>query len=126
MSKQVKELPVIWLQGSTCSGCSVSVLNAVHPSPRNILIDQLVPGVHLNLKFQATLMAGQGDPVIEVMENTAKAQKGEYVFVMEGSVSTAANGAYAAIGERGGQPVSVATRVEELARDCMAVIALGT
>jgi len=104
----------------------VSVLNAVHPSARNLLIDQLVPGVHLNMKFHATIMAGQGDPVIEVMESTAQAQKGEYVFVMEGSVATAEDGAFAAVGERDGEHVSIATRVEELAENCLAIIALGT
>jgi len=26
-----KEYPVIWLQGAGCTGCSVSVLNAVSP-----------------------------------------------------------------------------------------------
>ncbi len=56
----VREIPVVWLQGAGCTGCTVSLLNSASPTIKNILIDQLVPGVHINLRFHATIMAGSG------------------------------------------------------------------
>ncbi|MFC1950237.1 hydrogenase small subunit [Chloroflexota bacterium] len=122
----VKELPVIWLQGAACTGCSVSLLNSASPTIENVLIDQVVPGVHVNLRFHATIMAGAGEPVIEVLEGTTKEKKGEYVLVVEGAIPTAADAMYGVIGERGGKPVSMETRLEELARNALAVLAVGT
>jgi len=74
-STLVEEYPVIWLQTSTCTGCSVSVLNSVSPTIKNVLVDEVIPGKHINLRFHATIMAGAGDPAIEVMEETAKEKK---------------------------------------------------
>lgn len=122
----VKELPVVWLQGAACTGCTVSMLNSASPTIKNILIDQIVPGIHVNLRFHATVMAGAGEPVIEVLEDTAAKKKGEYVLVCEGAIPTITNGMYGVIGERNGKPVSMEIRLEELARNAMAVLSLGT
>lgn len=65
-----EETPVIWLQGAGCTGCSVSVLNSVSPSIKNTLIDEVIPGKHVNLRFHPTVMAGAGDGIIEVLEET--------------------------------------------------------
>jgi len=64
----VKELPVIYLQTAACSGCAVSMLNSASPTIKNVLIDQIAPGVHVNLKFHPVVMAAAGDLAIEVME----------------------------------------------------------
>jgi hydrogenase small subunit len=123
----VEEYPVIWLQGATCTGCSVSVLNSVSPTIKNVLVDEVIPGKHVNLRFQATVMAGAGALAIEALEETWKAKKGHYVLVVEGAIPLKANGAYGSIGEnKDGKPISIASRVETLGRDALAVIALGT
>jgi len=121
-----KEYPVIWLQGAGCTGCSVSVLNAVSPRIQNLILDEVVPGHRLNLLFQATIMAGQGEPVIEVLENTKKTRPGGYILVVEGAIPTAEGGAYGSIGEKDGRHVTIEQAVAELGGDAMAVIALGT
>lgn len=127
MSKaNTTEIPVIWLQAATCSGCSVSVLNSVSPTIKNILIDQVIPGKHINLRFHATVMAGAGDVVIAEMEKTWQAKKGGYVLVVEGAIPTAKNGVFGAIGEKREKPVSIMSRVETLGKDALAVLALGT
>ena len=117
---------MIWFQGSTCTGCSVSVLNSVSPSIKNILLDEVIPGIHLNVRYHATIMAGQGDAVIEEMERTAEEKKGNYVLVVEGAIPLAANGAYGFVGEKGDEPIAMTTHLEHLTRDALAVIALGT
>jgi len=121
------EYPVIWIQCASCTGCSVSVLNSVSPTIKNVLVDEVIPGRHVNLRFQATVMAGAGDIVIEEMEQTSRQKKGSYILVVEGAIPTAGNAAeYGSIGEKDGKLVSMAERVEVLGRDAAAVIALGT
>jgi hydrogenase small subunit len=122
----VKELPVVYLQTAACSGCAVSLLNSASPTIKNVLIDQIAPGVHINLRFHPVVMAAAGDLAIQALEDTAAQQKGEYVLVVDGSVSMAEDAVYGAIGERGGQPVTMLQRVTEMAKDALAVIALGT
>jgi hydrogenase small subunit len=63
----VKELPVIYLQTAGCSGCAVSLLNTASPTIKNVLIDQIAPGVHINLRFQPVIMAAAGDLAIQAM-----------------------------------------------------------
>jgi hydrogenase small subunit len=122
----VKEIPVVWFAGAACTGCSISLLNSASPTIKNILIDEIIPGVHINLRFHATVMAGAGEQAIQVMEDTAKQKKDGYVLIVEGAIPTAPEAVYGAVGERDGKPVSMETRVEELARNAMAIIAAGT
>ena len=122
----VKEYPVIWLQGASCSGCSVSVLNAVSPKIQNLLLDELVPGKQINMRFHMTIMAGEGESVIKVLRDTQKQKKGEYVLIVEGAIPTASNGIYGTIGEEGDTPATILSRVEDLGRDALLTIALGT
>lgn len=121
-----KELPVIWLQGAGCTGCSVSVLNSVSPNIKNILVDEVIPGQHVNLRFHPTLMAGEGNAVIEVLDKTAQQEKGGYILVVEGAVPTAQGGIHCVIGEEKGGKVTLVSRVESLASNALAVVALGT
>jgi hydrogenase small subunit len=121
-----KKYPVIWLQGAGCTGCSVSVLNAVSPRIQNLLLDEVVPGHQLNLMFHATIMAGQGEPVIEVLKDTEKNRKGGYILIVEGAIPTAEGGAYGSIGEKAGKHLTVQQSVEELGRNALLTVALGT
>ncbi len=126
-NSRTEEYPVVWLQGATCTGCSVSILNSVSPTIKNVLVDEVIPGKHVNLRFQATVMAGAGELVIKALEATWQAKKGGYLLVMEGAIPTKGDGAYGSIGEdEDGKPVSIASRLEALGRDALAVIALGT
>jgi len=121
-----KQYPVIWLQGAGCTGCSVSVLNAVSPKIQNLLLDELVPGRQLNLVFHATIMAGQGEPVITVLKDTEKDRRGGYVLVVEGAIPTAEGGMYGCIGARDGKHVTIQDSVADLGMNAMLTIALGT
>jgi len=121
-----KKYPVIWLQGAGCTGCSVSVLNAVSPKIQNLLLDELVPGQQLSLIFHATIMAGQGEPVIEVLRNAEKNIKGGYILVVEGAIPTAQDGVYGSIGEKDGKHWTIQKSVEQLGANALLTIALGT
>lgn len=126
MGLVVKECPVVWIQGATCSGCSVSVLNTAAPDIRQLLVDQVLPGTHLNLRFQATVMAGQGDPVIEVLTGAASELPGQYILVVEGSVVTGGDGVFCQVGERDGKGITFLEHVLTLSEKALAVVALGT
>jgi len=120
MSK-AHEVPVVWLQVSTCSGCSVSAINASAPKIADLLLSEVIPGRHLNLRFHATVMAGAGEPVVEILERVPKEEPGQYLLIVEGSIPTAEGGAYGTLGE-----VPMVDRVLALARDATAILALGT
>jgi len=123
MSGEVKEKPVIWLQAASDSGCSVSMLNSVRPEIHTVLLDQIVPGQHINLRFQATIMAGQGEPAVKILDSAAS-EDGGFLLVVEGSIPL--NEKCCTLGQREGEEVSMAQRVKELAEKADAVIALGT
>ena len=125
LAESVAEVPVIWLHGAACSGCSVAALNSLSPKIQDILIKQVVPGKHISLRFHPTVMAAQGDLAMKAIEDTAK-KKGGYVLIVEGAVSTKDNGIYCEFGEKNGQGITVLEHVTTLGRDAMAVIALGS
>jgi len=120
-----KELPAIWIQGAGCSGCSVSVLNGVAPDIAAALLDEIVPGKHLNLRFHPTVMAGSGEPAVKILEDAPRDLDGGYVLVVEGGVQVAEDGAFCHVGERDGRGIPFTEHVEKLASKAMAVIALG-
>jgi len=76
--------------------------------------------------FHATIMGGQGEQVIEVLRDTTKNRKGGYILVVEGAIPTADGGVYGSIGERDGKHLTVQQSVEELGRNALLTIALGT
>jgi len=120
----VAEVPVIWLQAGSCTGCSVSVLNSLSPKIQDVLVNQVVPGSHVSLRYHPTVMAGQGEIALKAMDDTAK-KKGGYVLVVEGAVSTKDNGIYCEVGEQSGKGMTALDKVVTLGKDAMAVIALG-
>lgn len=119
------EWPVIWLQTGTCTGCSVTALNSLSPRIQNILVDEVVPGNHISLRYHMTVMAAAGDLAIKSMTDTAKS-KGGYVLVVEGAVSTKDDGVYCQFGEEDGKDVTGLKWTQVMGRDALAVIALGT
>ncbi|MEK7250523.1 MAG: iron hydrogenase, partial [Bacteroidota bacterium] len=106
MQEAVKEYPIIWLQASTCSGCSVSVINTIHPSIKNVILEQVLPGHQLLLMYHGTLMAATGSLSLDAARETALKYKGKYVFVVEGSIPTKQNGVYGSLGEKDDKPIT--------------------
>lgn len=114
----VKEFPVIWFQGAACSGCAVSVLNSLSPNIKNVLLDELVPGKHINLLFMPNVMTASGKLAVDVLIDTEKSKKGEYILLVEGSVPA---GDFGEVWEE-----TMENSLEGLAKNASAIIALGT
>lgn len=103
--------PVLWLQGLSCSGCSVSLLNAESPGPAEILTR------YVSLRFHSTLSAATGSVAMEVIDRTAAG--GGHVLVVEGSLPDRVPKACTMGGRTANQVVLQA------ARTARAVVAVG-
>ncbi len=78
-------IPVLWLQGLSCSGCSVSLLNSDNPGPLRILTR------YLSVLFHSTLSTATGAVGMEIVRNRIDA--GGYCLIVEGSVPRGMPGA---------------------------------
>ena len=112
--------PVIWVQGSLCSGCSVSLLNLTNPSIDAVLLDSV------SLKYHSTVQTASGDLAITGLVSDVAAYEGEYILVVEGGVPTAFDGRTCIVGERDGAPWTALDAVKELGAKAKYVVACGT
>lgn len=71
-------VPVLWLQGLSCSGCSVSFLNTDAPGPAEILTQMI------SLRFHSTLSTATGEIAMDIVHKTI--EKEDFYLVMEGAV----------------------------------------
>jgi hydrogenase small subunit len=126
MQQSTAEIPVIWFAGAACTGCSVSILNSLSPTIKNVLVDEVVPGKHVNLRFHPNVMAGQGKIAVEVMDDTEAEKKGGYVLVVEGAIPVAEGGHYCMVAKQDMEEQSMLSRTLSLGSNALAVIALGT
>lgn len=76
-----KKLNILFLQGQSCSGCSVSLINTENPGPLTLLTEMI------SLLFHSTISAAQGHLVREIVEKVQSA--GNFILVIEGSIPTA-------------------------------------
>jgi hydrogenase small subunit len=125
-AQSVAEVPVVWLQGGCCTGCSVSLLNSKSPTIQDLLLGEVVPGKHISLLWHPNVSASQGHQFIQIMDEVLKRPKGSYVLVAEGTVQTKDDGAFCEVGERDGKPVTMYQHLLQLAPNAMAIIAMGT
>src|SRR5271165_4607440 len=104
--------PVLWLQGQSCSGCSISLLDAEAISPT-----QLLTG-YINLEFHQTLSATTGQQAVDTVNKIIAA--GGYILVVEGAVPAGMPKACTF----GGEPF--AAQVVRAAKAASAVVAVGS
>ncbi len=105
-------LPVLWLQGLSCSGCSISLLNADAPTPADLLTR------YISLLFHPTLSTATGRTGMDVIDKSIKT--GNYILVLEGAIPAQMPTA-CRLGEKPYPDVVVAA-----ASAARAVIALGS
>jgi hydrogenase small subunit len=125
IQEAVKEYPLIWMQNSTCSGCSVSVINTIHPSIKNVILEQVLPGHQLILSYHGTLMAATGSMSLEAAREAARTYQGKYVLVIEGAIPTKQDGIYGCVGEEE-KPITMLEWLKYLAPHAMAALTVGT
>lgn len=113
---------VIWLHGSSCTGCSVSLLNYVSDAaPHDI--GEVLTG-HVNLIFHATLMASAGDPAVAELARVY--ESGNYILVLEGGVPLAFGGHCCVVYGYQGREMTYQQAVQDFAARAAHVVCVGT
>jgi hydrogenase small subunit len=102
------------------------VINTIHPSIKNVILEQVLPGHQLKLMYHGTLMAATGDLSLDAARETASKYRGKYVLIVEGSIPTADNGIYGTLGESNEKPITLLHWIDQFGRDAMATLAVGT
>ena len=105
-------VPLIWLQGQSCSGCSVSFLDAAYPDPARVITH------YASVEYHSTLSAASGELALKALEQRLAAA--DYLLVVEGSVPLGMAQA-CRVGEESMADMSV-----RAAKGAKAVVALGT
>jgi hydrogenase small subunit len=103
---------VLWISAMSCSGCSVSFLNAEDPGPVEVLT-QLI-----SLVYHPVISAAQGSDAGLIIRKTVE-QKG-YYLALEGAIPDVMSGACLFEGK------PLAEVLPDIIRNASAVIAVGT
>ncbi len=113
---------VLWLQGSSCTGCSISLLNRVSSAAPSTAADLLINTI--NLAYHPNLMAVAGQDAALAAE--AVYDQGGYVLAVEGGVPTAFGGRACWAWTYNGVDVTFQDAVTQLASRAAAVLSVGT
>jgi hydrogenase small subunit len=113
--------PVIWLQGSGCTGCTVSLFNVTNPATIDTVLTDKI-----SMKFNSTVMASADDSALSALENAALNYQGQFILVVEGAVPTGANGNYCILGESNGTNITMQSALLKYAPMAKYVVAAGT
>ena len=114
---------VLWLQASSCSGCSISLLDRVAPtSPAADVADLLINSI--NLAYHPTVMAAAGDLAVAALNKAYAA--GNYVLVVEGGIPTAFGGAAGFAYRDNGRDVTMMEAVKKFAAKAAVIVCAGT
>lgn len=112
----MSRLPVIWLEGQDCAGCTESLLRATTPTVSELVLQSWA------LQYHETLMVAAGFQAEQALAAAAKTYAGKYVLVVEGSIPNGANGGYCTVGAAGQTFVE---KLKSLASSATAVVAVG-
>ena len=104
--------PVLWLQGQSCSGCSISLLDAEAIKPVQLRTR------YINLSFHQTLSTATGEQAVETVNRIIAA--GGYILIVEGAVPAGMPKACTFGGEPFGDQLARA------AKAARAIITIGT
>lgn len=108
-----KLLPVIWMEGGSCSGCTEALAQGANPDIPQLVLETI------SLNYSETLSAASGASMERARRDTIEA--GGYLLIYEGAVPTAFGGNVLAVGGEKGADALLKT-----AKRADAVIALGS
>jgi hydrogenase small subunit len=118
-------LPAIWINGQSCTGCTVSLANSVYYQTLQELTLLNDPSLTLELKYIETLSAAMGTQATQQAGLTSSA----FVLCIEGAIPTLQSGHYCEIGSyTGAASETMQDVVSYLATNsnCAAVLCMGT
>jgi hydrogenase small subunit len=107
-------LPIIWLEFQDCAGCTESISRSNSPTLSNLVLNTL------SIEYQETLMAAAGFQAEEAKQAAMEKYDGEYILVVEGSITSEEGGVYCTIGGKASDEL-----LREAAKGAAAVVAVG-
>ncbi len=107
-------IPVIWLHGLECTGCSESLLRSTQPTVQDLILDLI------SLEYHNTLQAAAGFQAESIRRQVIREFPGEYLLAVEGATPTNGGGVYCTVG---GQ--TFLSILQETAAQALAVVAYG-
>jgi hydrogenase small subunit len=109
---------LVWLQGASDTGCSISVLNAEQPD-----IAGFLDKFGVNIAFHPTLSQASGPATQRILEKYSNGKRGLDILVVEGAIplGPANTGTYCLVGDMAFKQI-----VAELASVASYTIAIGT
>lgn len=113
---------VLWLQGSACTGCSVSFLNRISTTAPLTAADVLINSI--NLIYHPNLMSLAGDSAVAELQKVYQARG--YISVFEGGVPTNFGGNACWPYTYGGKDVTMQQAVTDLASRASGILCVGT
>ncbi len=121
LEKAAERTNIIWLEGQSCSGCSVSLLNKVNPDIVSVITE------HISLNYQGVVMGGTGSAATKVLEEAVKKKRKDFILLVEGAIPTKSD-VFCTIGEDEATKKGIGVRqwVEELGMNAMAIVSIGT
>ena len=108
-------LPVLWINGLSCSCCTESFIRSAHPLASDIILSMIA------LDYQDTIMAAAGDQAMECFEEAISTYKGRYILAVEGNPPLGEEGMYCI---DGGRPFM--DKLQRGAAGAKAIVAWGT
>lgn len=126
-----EKIHVVWLSGQACTGCTISFLNATHPSVVDLLTGFIPQTAGVTLDYHATIMLPWGEEALKALNAALRGELDPFVLVVEGAVPDEAiaqrlGGFWCAIGDEGGRPVTFTERLNRLSEKAAAIISAGT
>ena len=113
--------PIIWIQGSGCSGCTISMLNVTNPTTiDDVLLNKI------SMKYNSTIMTASSDLAMQTLDQSATQYNSQFILVIEGGVPTGASGNYCVIGEVDGVALTMQQAVLKYGPMAKYVVAAGT
>lgn len=113
---------VIWLQGSSCTGCSISFLNRISATAPTTAADVLINSV--NLAYHPNLMALAGQDAVEKAKEAYSI--GNYILAVEGGIPTKFSGNACWAWSYNGKDVTFRQAVIDLSARAAGILCIGT
>lgn len=108
-------LPVVWIEGLSCSCCTESFIRSSHPLVSDIILSMI------SLDYNDVLMAASGRQAEAAFMESIEKNRGNYVLAVEGNAPLGCDGMFCI---DGGRPFL--EKLELGARGAKAVVAWGT
>lgn len=110
--------PVLWVEGTSCTGNSISLDNSSDPSLRTVLQEII------DLRFSQLYMWPSDHEAIGILYDTMERHRDEFILVVEGGIPMGLPESVW-VGDRNGSPASARDVIPILGNAARAVVAVG-